>query len=88
MKSFLIPQKYQWVLANCQGSLMICLGGEGGGGGNLAVNQHSIQEGEVKLRVASCLGLLLVSLLSSYWESVLPFALEGSVYTVNLFKTY
>lgn len=87
MKSFLIPQKYQWVLANCQGSLMICLGGEGGGG-NLAVNQHSIQEGEVKLRVASCLGLLLVCLLSSYWESVLPFALEGSVYAVNLFKTY
>ena len=32
------------------------------GGGNLAVNQHSIQEGEVKLRVASCLGLLLVLL--------------------------
>ena len=60
MKSFLIPQKYQWVLANCQGSLMIRLGGEGGG--NLAVNQHSIQEGEVKLRVASCLGLLLVLL--------------------------
>ena len=58
------------------------------GGGNLAVNQHSIQEGEVKLRVASCLGLLLVCLLSSYWESVLPFALEGSVYSVNLFKTY
>ena len=36
------------------------LGRRGGGGGNLAVNQHSIQEGEVKLRVASCLGLLLV----------------------------
>ena len=52
------------------------------------MNQHSIQEGEVKLRVASCLGLLLVSLLSSYWESMLPFALEGSVYAVNLFKTY
>ena len=31
--------------------------GRRGGGGNLAVNQHSIQEGEVKLRVASCLGL-------------------------------
>ena len=60
----------------------------GGGGGNLAVNQHSIQEGEVKLRVASCLGLLLVSFLSSYWEFVLLFALEGSLYTVNLFKTY
>ena len=59
-----------------------------GGGGNLAVNQHSIQEGEVKLRVASCLGLLLVSLLSSYWEFVLLFALEGSVFAVNLFKTY
>ena len=52
------------------------------------MNQHSIQEGEVKLRVASCLGLLLVSLLSSYWKFVLLFALEGSVYTVNLFKTY
>ena len=65
---------------------MICLGGEGGG--NLAVNQHSIQEGEVKLRVASCLGLLLVSLLSSYWEFVLLFALEGSVYAVNSVKTY
>ena len=64
------------------------LGRRGGGGGNLAVNQHSIQEGEVKLRVASCLGLLLVSLLSSYWEFVLLFALEGSVYAVNLFKTY
>ena len=62
--------------------------GRRGGGGNPAVNQHSIQEGEVKLRVASCLGLLLVCLLSSYWESVLPFALEGSVYAVNLFKTY
>lgn len=60
----------------------------GGGGGNLAVNQHSIQEGEVKLRVASCLGLLLVCVLSSYWESVLPFALEGSVYAVNSVKTY
>ena len=67
---------------------MICLGGEEGGGGNLAVNQHSIQEGEVKLRVASCLGLLLVSLLSSYWEFVLLFALEGSVYAVNSVKTY
>ena len=65
---------------------MICLGGEGGG--NLAVNQHFIQEGEVKLTVASCLGLLQVCLLSSYWESVLPFALEGSVYAVNLFKKY
>ena len=52
------------------------------------MNQHSIQEGEVKLRVASCLGLLLVSFLSSYWEFVLLFALEGSLYTVNLFKTY
>ena len=62
--------------------------GRGGGGGNLAVNQHSIQEGEVKLRVASCLGLLLVSLLSSYWESVLLFALEGSVYAVNSVKIY
>ena len=64
MKSFLIPQKYQWVLANCQESLMICLGGEGGG------------------------VTLQVSLLSSYWEFVLPFALEGSVYAVNLFKKY
>ena len=52
------------------------------------MNQHSIQEGEVKLRVASCLGLLLVSLLSSYWESVLLFALEGSVYAVNSVETY
>ena len=64
------------------------VGRRGGGGGNLAVNQHSIQEGEVKLRVASCLGLLLVCVLSSYWESVLPFALEGSVYAVNSGKTY
>ena len=31
---------------------------------------------------------LQVSLLSSYWEFVLLFALEGSLYTVNLFKTY
>ena len=52
------------------------------------MNQHSIQEGEVKLRVASCLGLLLVCVLSSYWESVLPFALEGSVHAVNSGKTY
>ena len=52
------------------------------------MNQHSIQEGEVKLTVASCLGLLLVSLLSSYWEFVLLFALEGSVYAVNSVKTY
>lgn len=52
------------------------------------MNQHSIQEGEVKLRVASCLDLLLVCVLSSYWESVLPFALEGSVYAVNSGKTY
>ena len=48
----------------CQESLMICLGGEGGG------------------------VTLQVSLLSSYWEFVLLFALEGSLYTVNLFKTY
>ena len=62
------------------------MGGGGGGGwvGDLAVNQHSIQEGEVKLRVASCLGLLL----SSYWEFVLLFALEGSVYAVNSVKIY